>query len=293
MSFLAALKVFVMSPGEPQNCIDPFPKNLRELFRLALIDGLIDIFVDPCVVSMMDTPSVMDTWSDCMASMVIVSAVIARWINLVFVVWMLNAISVELRLHVEHTESMTSVLYNSVAAFHTNQPAHRPLISFPGLTVVAWVVMDIGSIHSMCSEKVSAATLTLMLLPLMTVLDTTGSMVHMVTLAFLVLHVTKGMNFRSCPSTTGVKPNASLNIPTRVSVKVSMDGTPLCLNKADNTSDADSGGSSDTAWNAIVCTSSLVLVSRSLSCSACSVVDLTLVVAVAVGSKFHTEYMLA
>ncbi|KAJ4307974.1 hypothetical protein N0V84_012379 [Fusarium piperis] len=69
-----------------------------------------------------------------------------------------------------------------LVALQTNQPAHLPLISLPGLTVVMYVVIDMGSIHSISSKNRSLASLTLMLFPRMTVLETTGPMVHMMRL---------------------------------------------------------------------------------------------------------------
>lgn len=223
--------------------------------------------------------------------MFMVSGVIARWINLVPVVWMLNPNKVELMLHVEHTESIPFSLPMSYAALHTIHPAHLPLISFPTFTTVECVVMDMGSIHSSSVEYVSFAILTLMLLPLTTVLETTGSMVHMVAMALGVFHLVNGMNFLSRPSTTGLNPMALLKAPTNVAVNESSDGTPLCLNSVDRASLALKGGNSLTAWVANVCTSSFILINLSLSCSACSVALLTLGARVSSELKFHVEYI--
>lgn len=67
----------------------------------------------------------------------------------------------------------------------------------PGFTTVECVVMDMGSIHTSSGECISLAALTSMLLPLITVLDRTGSTVHMVATAFGVCHLVRGMNLRS------------------------------------------------------------------------------------------------
>ncbi len=138
----------------------------------------------------------------------------------------------------------------------------------------------------------SFADLTLMLLPLMTVLDTTGSTVHIVAMALGVSHLVNTMNLRSRPSTPGSNPIALLKAPTSVEVNESNDGTPLCLNSADSTSAALNGGNSLVAWVANICTSSFVLMSLSLSCCACSVVVLTLGAFAPSGLNFHVEYMM-
>ena len=255
------------SMGDPQNYIDPFPNNLRELFLLTYIDGLTESFVDPWLVMDMVTPMDPTVVSQVAWIRLIVSGVIARWMSLVSLIWRLDPNRVELRLHVEHTESMAFPMPKSDASLQTIHPAQRPLISFPGFTTVEWVVMDIGSIQSSSGQCLSFAALTLMLFPLMTVLETTGSMVHIVATAFGVLHLTRLMNFRSSPPTPGSNPIAVLNAPINVVVNESSDGTPLCLNNADRTSDAVNGGNSFLAWVTNVCTSSVVLINLSLSCS--------------------------
>ncbi|KAM0205084.1 hypothetical protein ACHAQI_009539 [Fusarium lateritium] len=134
-------------------------------------------------------------------------------------------------------------------------PAHLPLISFPGLTVLKSVVMYISSIQSTCSEKVLQTISTFMLLAIITVPNTTGSIVHIISLEFLVFHVVIVLNGLLCPSTPALDPEATLNMSTRFSVKMSTDSTPLWLYKADITSEAARDESFDTACNASVWTS--------------------------------------
>ncbi len=149
---LAAENRSSMSLGDPQNWMEPLPNRRRELFLLTDMDGLMDNLVDPCEVTDMVTPIDETTVSEWLAIMVTVSGVIARWTSLVSLVWRLNPNKVELRLQVEHTESIPFTLPMSNAALHTIQPAHLPLISLSILTTVEWVVMDMGSIHSSSLE---------------------------------------------------------------------------------------------------------------------------------------------
>jgi hypothetical protein len=113
--------------------------------------------------------------SEKFATMVILSGVMTRW-----AIWKVKPNRVELMLQVEQTESTPLSFPIPTAALHTIQPAHLPLISFPGFTTIECVVIDMGSIRTTSEEYISLAALTLMLLPLMTVLETTGSTVHMV-----------------------------------------------------------------------------------------------------------------
>jgi hypothetical protein len=53
-----AVRVLIMSLGGPQNCIEPFPKSLDELFLLAFIADLHLRLGDT-----LDAPPEMDTWS--------------------------------------------------------------------------------------------------------------------------------------------------------------------------------------------------------------------------------------
>lgn len=50
-SIFAAENKVLMSVGEPQNCMDPFPNRRKELFLLTDMDGLMDNLVDPCKVT--------------------------------------------------------------------------------------------------------------------------------------------------------------------------------------------------------------------------------------------------
>lgn len=84
--------------------------------------------------------------------MITVSGVIAKWTSLMSLVWRLKPNKVELRLHVEHTESIPFSLFMSTAALYMIQPAYLPLISLPAFTTVKCVVMDMGSIQSNSPE---------------------------------------------------------------------------------------------------------------------------------------------
>lgn len=44
---LAAVNKFSTSFVDPQNCVDPFPNSLRDVFLLTYAEGLIGIFVNP------------------------------------------------------------------------------------------------------------------------------------------------------------------------------------------------------------------------------------------------------
>ncbi|OAP53802.1 hypothetical protein AYL99_11988 [Fonsecaea erecta] len=150
--------------------------------------------------------------------------------------------------------------------------------------------MDIVSMHSSSVEYVSRAYLTSMLLLLMMVLNTTGSIVHKVATTSGHSHLTSGINLRSYPSTTGWKFMPPLNTSTIMAVD---DGTLLCLNIIDSTSDAVSSDNSLMVAFLIVLTSSLALFLLYLSCYACPVEVLSLVELILKLSKPHVEYMSA
>ncbi|OAP53932.1 hypothetical protein AYL99_11812 [Fonsecaea erecta] len=278
-----------MSFGDPQKCMDPFPNRRRDVFLPIRIAGwmiiLVEEPVDIVTVTFM-LVAILPAW---IARMLMVSGVMTRWIILAFGMCKLTANRDEETLQLEHTESSQPW---SLDARQTNHPAHLPQISLSGLTLVIYVVMDIGSIHSSSVEYMSCAYLTSILLPLMMVLDTIGSIVHKVATTSGHSHLTSGIYLRSYPSTIGLKFIALLNAPTIMTVNESSDGTPLYLNMIDRISDAVSGGNSLITAFLIVLTSSMALVLLSLSCCAYPVETFGLVELTLVLSKLHVEYIL-
>jgi len=130
--------------------------------------------------------------------MITLSGVIMRCNICAPVLWTLNTIVVEHTLQSVHTALVGPM---SSVERHTSQPAHLPLISFPGMTVVAYVVADMGSRTTSSSEYISFTFATSVELPLTTVLATTGSIVHMVMTDCVVIHLRMGRNFLVSPST--------------------------------------------------------------------------------------------
>jgi hypothetical protein len=82
-----------------------------------------------------------------------------------------------------------------------------------------------------------------MLLPLITVVDTTGSMVHMVTAHLGVFHLLSTRKLRVVPWGGVLNPKALLNENSCELVNSSMHGMPLCLKNSDVTSEEIMGGS--------------------------------------------------